>query len=98
MKNLAYGRQRISQPMRIVGQIQFLRGCMVYQRKRKKKKMGWLTRPRVDPTAPRVDPTAPRVGDGRYAPNLRFKGSTRGRWTDRLKSLSVCIGMIGTLF
>ena len=30
VKNPAYGRQRISRPMRIVGPIQFWRGCMIY--------------------------------------------------------------------
>ena len=29
-KNPAYGRQRISRPMRIVGPIQFWRGCVIY--------------------------------------------------------------------
>ena len=29
-KNPAYGRQRISRPMRIVGSIQFWRGCVIY--------------------------------------------------------------------
>ena len=29
-KNPAYGRHRISQPMRILGLIQFLRGCMIF--------------------------------------------------------------------
>ena len=29
-KNLAYGRQRISRPMRIVGPIQFWRSCVIY--------------------------------------------------------------------
>ena len=36
-KNPAYGRQRISQPMRIVGPIQFWRGCMIYLQKKNKK-------------------------------------------------------------
>ena len=73
-KNPAYGRQRISQPMRIVGLIQFLRGCMIYLReeekkteKKRKKLGGWRvhasTRPRVHAS------TRPR------------DGSTRGRWT-----------------
>ena len=30
IKNPAYGRQRISRPMRIVGPIQFWRGCVIY--------------------------------------------------------------------
>ena len=29
-KNPAYGRQRISRPMRIVGPLQFWRGCVIY--------------------------------------------------------------------
>ena len=33
MKNPAYGRQRISRPMRIVGRIQFWRGCKIYLKK-----------------------------------------------------------------
>ena len=32
-KNPAYGRQRISRPMRIVGPIQFSRGCLIYLKK-----------------------------------------------------------------
>ena len=32
-ENHAYGRQIISRPMRIVGPIQFWRGCMIYQQK-----------------------------------------------------------------
>jgi hypothetical protein len=31
-KNPAYGEQRISWPMRIVGPIQFWRGCLIYQK------------------------------------------------------------------
>ena len=34
-KNPAYGRQRIFRPMRIVGPIQFWRGCMIYLEKKK---------------------------------------------------------------
>ena len=34
-KNPAYGRQRISRPMQIVGPIQFWRGCVIYFRKMK---------------------------------------------------------------
>ena len=37
-KNPAYGRQRISWPMRIVGPIQFWRGCVIYLKKKNKKK------------------------------------------------------------
>ena len=37
-KNPAYGRQRISRPMRIVGPIQFWRGCMIYLKKKNQKK------------------------------------------------------------
>ena len=33
----AYGRHRISRPMRIVGPIQFWRVCMIYLEKKKKK-------------------------------------------------------------
>ena len=33
-KNPAYGRQRISRPMRIVGPIQFWRGCVIFKRLR----------------------------------------------------------------
>ena len=33
IKNPAYGRQRISRPMRIVGPIQFSRGCVIYLKK-----------------------------------------------------------------
>ena len=33
-KNAAYGRQRISRPMRIVGPIQFWRGCVIYLKKK----------------------------------------------------------------
>ena len=33
-KNPAYGRQRISRPMRIVGPIQFWRGGVIYQKKK----------------------------------------------------------------
>ena len=32
-KNPAYGRQRISQPIRIVGLIQFWRSCVIYFKK-----------------------------------------------------------------
>ena len=32
-KKFAYGRQRISRPIWIVGPIQFLRGCMIYLKK-----------------------------------------------------------------
>ena len=46
-KNPAYGRHRISRPIRIVGPIQFSRVCVIYLEKKKKKKMGRLTRPRV---------------------------------------------------
>ena len=35
-KNQAYGKQRISQPMQIVGPIQFWRGCVIYQREEEK--------------------------------------------------------------
>ena len=38
MKNPAYGRHRISRRMRIVGQIQLLRGCMIYLKKKEKKR------------------------------------------------------------
>ena len=34
-KNPAYGRQRISGPMRIVGPIQFWRGWVIYLKKKK---------------------------------------------------------------
>ena len=34
LKNPAYGRQRISRPTRIVGPIQFWRGCVVYLKKK----------------------------------------------------------------
>ena len=33
-KNSAYGRHRISRPMRIVGPIQFWRGCVIYLTKK----------------------------------------------------------------
>ena len=33
MKNPAYGRQRISRPLRRVGPIQFWRGCMIEEKK-----------------------------------------------------------------
>ena len=35
-KNSAYGRQRISQPMQILGPIQFWRGCVIYLKEKKK--------------------------------------------------------------
>ena len=35
-KNPAYGRKRISRPMRIVGPIQFWRGCVKEKEKKKK--------------------------------------------------------------
>ena len=38
IKNPAYGRQRISRPMRIVGPIQFLRGRMIYLKEKERKK------------------------------------------------------------
>ena len=37
-KNPAYGRHRISRPMRILGPIQFWRGCVIYLKNLKKKK------------------------------------------------------------
>ena len=37
-KNPLYGRQRISQPMRIVGPIQFLRGYMIYLKEEEKRR------------------------------------------------------------
>ena len=37
-KNPAYGRHQISQPMRIIGPIQFWRVCVIYLEKKKKKK------------------------------------------------------------
>ena len=67
VKNPAYGRQRISRPMRIVGPIQFPRGCVIYLKK-KKKNYGV-----VDASMrPCVHATAPCVGDGRSAPTPRF--------------------------
>ena len=36
-ENPAYGRHRISQPMRIVGPIQFWRVCVIYLEKERKK-------------------------------------------------------------
>ena len=86
-KNHAYGRQRISWPMQIVGPIHFSRGCMIYLKikfKNKFKKMGRLTRPRVHASTRRLHAwamdalhpppvfRAPRVGDGRSAPTPRF--------------------------
>ena len=41
-KNHAYGRQRISRPMRIVGPIQFWKGCVINLKKRKKFNPEWL--------------------------------------------------------
>ena len=35
IKNPAYGRQRISRPMRIVGPIQFWKGCVIYLKQKK---------------------------------------------------------------
>ena len=69
----AYGRHRISQPMRIVGPLQISRVCVIYLEKKEKKKMGRLTRPSVHASKrPRVHATAPRVGNGRSAPTPRF--------------------------
>ena len=81
-KNLAYGRQRISWPMWIVGPIQFLIGCMIYLKKKNKKKFNWV----VDAsTRPCVHATAPCVGDGRSAPTPRSQGSTHViRWAPHM--------------
>ena len=43
-KNPACGRQRISQPMWIVGLIQFWRGCVIYLKKREKIQSGMTPR------------------------------------------------------
>ena len=37
VKNSTYGRHQLSQPMRILGPIQFWRGCVIYLYKRKEK-------------------------------------------------------------
>ena len=72
-KNPAYGRQRISQPMRIGGLIQFLKGCMIYLKKKKFKGAIDVSISRVHASTPtRVHTTAPRMGDGRSAPTPRF--------------------------
>ena len=55
-KNPAYGRHRISRPMRIVGPIQFWRVCMIYLEKKKEEKNGAVdasTRPRIHASARR---------------------------------------------
>ena len=39
-KNPSYGRHRISQPMRIVGPMQFWRVCVIYLEEKRKKKWG----------------------------------------------------------
>ena len=71
LKNPAYGRHRISRPMRIVGPIKFWRVCVIYLEK--KIKNGRLMRPRVHAyTHPRVHMTDPRGGDGCSAPTPRF--------------------------
>ena len=64
LENPAYGRHRISRPMRIVGPIKFWRVCVIYLEKKEEEK--WAvdasTRPRVQASARPHD------------------GSTRGRW------------------
>ena len=51
LKNPAHGRHQIYRLMRIVGTIQFWRVCMIYLEKKKKTKIGRLTRPRVHASA-----------------------------------------------
>ena len=78
IKNPAYGRHRISRPMRIVGPIKFWRGCVIYIEEKKwgSSRVHASTR-RIHKWAmdalhpPRVF-RAPRVGDGRSAPTPRF--------------------------
>ena len=64
-KNPAYGRYRISRPMRIVGPIQFWRVCEIYLEKRKKKNGAVDASMRL------------RI----HASARPHYGSTRGRWT-----------------
>ena len=60
-KNPAYGRHRISRPMRIVGPIQFWRVCVICLEEEKNGAVDASTRPRVYAyTRPRVHMTDPR--------------------------------------
>ena len=72
-KNPAYGRHRISRPMRIGGPIQFWRVCVIYLEKEEEN--NWAvdasTRPRIRAYT-RVHMTDPRGGDGCSAPTPRF--------------------------
>ena len=70
-KTPAYGRHRISRPMRIVGPIQFWRVCMIYLEKKEEETKwgGWRIHASMHT---RVHTTDPRGGDGRSAPTPRF--------------------------
>ena len=71
-KNPAYGRHRISRPMRIVGLIQFWRVCVIYlEEEKKEKKMGGSCVHASTHT--RVHTPDPRGGNGRSAHNPRFR-------------------------
>ena len=67
-KNPAYGRHRISRPMRIVGPIPNFESLRDLSRKKQKKKNGAVD----ESTRLRVHASAPRGGDGRSAPTPRF--------------------------